>query len=98
MGALFKTLHKAPGVSGIHFATVFALWALVELTVAKGCQWHKLVHPQDTFSQATLFIVSNQQVILDLAPASSFSVVSFKPRRIQGPKGPTGGAGTRWTS
>lgn len=93
MGALFKTKHIASGMSGIHFAIVLALWALAGSAAFSGGLWQRWVDPEDT-----VLMGSNQKICLEALQVDACSVAGFKPRRIQRPQGPTGGAGTRLTS
>ncbi|QZZ20808.1 hypothetical protein J5X98_26980 [Leptothermofonsia sichuanensis E412] len=93
MDALFKTKHITSGMSGIHFAIVLVLWALAGFAVSSGGPWHRRMDPENA-----VLIGSNQKICLESLQVDACSVAGFKPRRIQRPQGPTGGAGTRLTS
>jgi hypothetical protein len=89
MGVPPTKIGVAALVSGIQLVTLFATAALAGLTTPESNQ------------QAvgfSLLSTSRQQTLVQPQLDTSLRVAGFKPRKVKGPKGPTGGAGTRLTS
>ncbi|WP_421657565.1 hypothetical protein [Leptothermofonsia sp. ETS-13] len=77
-------------VSGIQLVTLFAMAALAGFMTPEGTL--------QALVNSSLLPTHGQQTSVQPQLDNSFKIAGFKPRKVKGPKGPTGGAGTRLTA